>query len=239
MGSGGLRVRGEAADEGQSRWMAPFLATLIIVYLACAAVGVFASLTGRRGLLVVFKPLTTALLFLVVGAPTTMFGWFIDAGILFSLGGDVALLFPAKNAFLVGLAVFLGAHLSYIVAFARVAGGALLAPATLGCGAFMALASTLLLRRLWPATAGLRAPLVAYAIAISLTVATAFAASTAHGAGSLPFTGAVGASLFYVGDASLALDRFHRPIRFAPVLTLGVYWLGQLAIALAARAATP
>ena len=70
-------------------------------------------------------------------------------------------------------------------------------------------------------------------------MATAFAASMVDGAGGLPLGAAVGAALFYVGDASLALDRFHRPIRFAPVLTLGVYWLGQLAIALAARTATP
>lgn len=214
--------------------MGPFTAALVVVFLACAVTGVFASLTGRRRLLIVFKPLTTALLFGVAGAPATPFGWLIDAGILFSLGGDVALLLPAKNAFLAGLALFLGAHLSYITAFSTAAGGALLGPAALGCGAAMAGASAILLRRLWPATAGLRGPLVAYAVAISLTVATAVAASTAVGAAGLPVTAAVGAALFYVGDASLALDRFHRPIRFAPVLTLGVYWLGQLAIALAA-----
>jgi uncharacterized membrane protein YhhN len=217
--------------------MAPFTAAVVVVFLACAMTGVLASLTGRRRLLVVFKPLTTALLFAVVGAPATPSGWLIDAGILFSLGGDVALLFPAKNAFLAGLALFLGAHLSYIIAFSRAAGGALLGPAALVCGAVMAGASTILLRRLWPATVGMRGPLVAYAVAISLTVATAFAASTPTRAGGLPVTTAVGAALFYVGDASLALDRFHRPIRFAPVLTLGVYWLGQLAIALAARTA--
>lgn len=219
--------------------MAPFPVAVVMVFLACAATGVIASLTGRRRLLVVFKPLTTALLFVVAGAPVGPFGWLIDAGVLFSLGGDVALLFPAKNAFLVGLALFLGAHLSYITAFSSAARGALLGPAALASAAVMAVVSTILLRRLWPATAGLRGPLVAYAVALSLTVTTALAAATAAVAGSVPLSAAVGAALFYVGDASLALDRFHRPIRFAPVLTLGVYWVGQLAIALAARTAAP
>jgi uncharacterized membrane protein YhhN len=217
--------------------MVPFTAAVLVVFLACAMTGVFASLTGRRRLLVLFKPLTTALLFAVAGAPGTPFGWLIDLGILFSLGGDVALLLPAKNAFLAGLSLFLGAHLSYIIAFSTVARGALLSPGALGCGVVMAGASAILLHRLWPATAGLRGPLVAYAVAISLTVATAFAASAATSAGGLPLSAAIGAALFYIGDASLALDRFHRRIRFAPVLTLGVYWLGQMAIALAARAA--
>jgi hypothetical protein len=49
----------------------------------------------------------------------------------------------------------------------------------------------------------------------------------------------VGAACFYVGDAALAIDQFHRRIRYAPLLTLGVYWLGQLGIALAARFANP
>ena len=46
---------------------------------------------------------------------------------------------------------------------------------------------------------------------------------------------ALGATLFYIGDAGLALETFHRPIKNAPLLTLGAYWLGQLGIALAAR----
>ena len=41
--------------------------------------------------------------------------------------------------------------------------------------------------------------------------------------------------LFYASDSSLALNRFRRPIPHAPFLTLGLYWLGQIGIALAAR----
>ena len=156
---------------------------------------------------------------------------------MFSLAGDTALLFPSKNALLIGLGIFLGAHVSYIVAFVGAAGSGLFAAPVLICAAIMAGASAVLLRRLWSGAAGMRAPLVIYAGALSGMVTTAFAASTSSGAASVPVTAAVGAALFYVGDASLAIDVFHRRFKLAPLLTLGVYWLGQLGIALAARTA--
>jgi uncharacterized membrane protein YhhN len=47
------------------------------------------------------------------------YGFWIIVALVFSLGGDVALLFDDKQAFLAGLALFLIAHVCYIVAFAR------------------------------------------------------------------------------------------------------------------------
>jgi len=208
---------------------------LCAVFLASAAVAVASSLTGRRFALVLAKPLTTALLLIVAGPVGSRLAWLIHAGLVFSLAGDTILLFPTKGAFLAGLAIFLLAHLAYIVAFASVAGGALLAPPALAAAALVITASALLLRRLWPGVGNVRGPLVAYAIALSATVTTAVAAATAGGPQALSPAAAVGAALFYVGDASLALDHFHKRIRYAPLLTLGVYWLGQLGIALGAR----
>ena len=49
---------------------------------------------------------------------------------------------------------------------------------------------------------------------------------------------AVGAVLFYVSDASLALNRFRQPIPHGALLAMGVYWLGQLGIAIAAAASS-
>jgi uncharacterized membrane protein YhhN len=224
--------------------MERFPTALVALYLLSATVGVAASLGGRRRLLFVMKPLTTALLFAVVGPPQSLFMWLIDLGILFSLGGDVALLLPIKGggAFLLGLAIFLGAHVSYIAAFMvaclGAAGPSVVAPPVFACAAIMAVVSTLLLRRLWPGAAGIRAPLVIYAMALSAMVVAAVAAACANGAVTVPPIVAIGAVLFYVGDAALAVDQFHRRIPLAPLLTLGVYWLGQLSIALATRFAT-
>ena len=212
------------------------LTIVVAAFAICAATAVVASMTGRRRLFVIAKPLTTALLFVVVGPPQSGFARLIDLGIAFSLAGDVALTLPAKNAFLLGLAIFLGAHIAYISAFLGVAGWGTLATPVAVAAAATALVTGLLLRRLWPRAAGIRAPLVIYAVALGAMVVTSVAAVVASD-GDLPPAVALGAALFYVGDASLAVDKFDKPIRYAPLLTLGVYWLGQLAIALGARLA--
>jgi len=212
------------------------LSGIVAVFAVCAATAVVAALTNRRVLFAVTKPLTTALLFVVVGLPQSGFARLIDLGIAFSLAGDVALLLPAKNAFLLGLAIFLGAHIAYISAFLGVAGLAVLSPPAAVAALVTALVTGWVLRRLWPRAAGIRVPLVIYACALGTMVVTAVAAVASSG-GELPSAVALGAAMFYVGDASLALDRFDKPIKYAPLLTLGVYWLGQLAIALGARVA--
>ena len=97
----------------------------------------------------------------------------------------------------------------------------------------MAVVTAALLRKLWGGAVEMRVPLVGYAAALALMVVSAFAAFPPGG---VPLSAALGAGLFYVSDASLALNLFSRPIQWAPLLTLGVYWLGQLGIALAARA---
>ena len=212
------------------------LSIIVAVFAVSAATGVVAALSKRRILYAVAKPLTTALLFLVVGIPQSGFARLIDLGIAFSLAGDVALMLPAKNAFLLGLAIFLGAHIAYISAFVGVAGLDVLSPPAAVAALVTALVTAWLLRRLWPHAAGIRAPLVIYACALGTMVVTAVGAVAAAD-GELPRAVALGAAMFYVGDASLAVDKFDRPIKYAPLLTLGVYWLGQLAIALGARVA--
>ena len=224
------------------------LAAAIVVFLISAGVAVYASDTGRARLLVVTKPLTTLLLFAVTGDARSHVARVIELGILLSLVGDVALLFRSKNAFLVGLVFFLGAHISYTVAFISAAGGLgaaggwVSSPRVIVAAVVLAAATSLLVRALWRGAAGLRGPVVGYAAAISAMVLSAVAAAGAAASsagGPSPGTLAlVGALLFYVSDASLALDRFRRPIPHAALLTLGVYWLGQLGIALAARLAT-
>jgi uncharacterized membrane protein YhhN len=202
---------------------------LVVWYLVSTVLGVYAADAKRRGLLVVVKPLTTFLLFFVVGWPRAPLAWWVDAGIVFSLAGDVALLVPSKKAFLVGLVFFLGTHLSYVVGFAGAAGTAFWSVRTLATAIVMAGVMTWLLRQLWAGAAGMRAPLVAYATALGAMVISAVAAT----GGGVPWPAALGAALFFVADGSLSLDQFHRPIKHAPILTLGVYWLGQLGIALA------
>jgi uncharacterized membrane protein YhhN len=210
------------------------VAPVIVPVLAVLVVAALAILSAERRLVwlhVSSKPLTTALLFLVVGWPATRLAWWIAAGIALSVVGDIALLSSSEGAFLIGLGAFLLAHLAYVVAFARVAVWsphvAIVAVATLTVTAFV-------LRAIAPGTVRLRAPTIAYGIVISAMVIAASATLGGPLAGA-PLA-AAGATFFYASDASLALNRFRRPIPHAAFFTLGLYWIGQIGIALAARA---
>ena len=200
---------------------------------AVIVVGALAILSAERRIVwlhAITKPLATALVFLVVGWPQGRLAGWIDAGIALSIIGDVALLDHSDRAFIIGLAAFLLAHVSYVIAFVTAAAWApWLALVILFTGA----TTFSILRAIWPKTAGMHAPVVAYGLAITAMVVSAFA--TVPGAlPNAPYA-AGGALLFYASDASLALNRFRRPIPHAPFLTLGLYWLGQIGIALAAR----
>jgi uncharacterized membrane protein YhhN len=182
-------------------------------------------------LAVLFKPLTTLLLFAVIGWPTTTFAWFVTGGVALSVVGDVALLSESNRAFIVGLAAFLLGHVAYVIAFLGVA---VWSP-HVAVVAVIVLASTLLLlRAIWKGAGGMRGPTIAYAAVISTMVISAWA-TVGGPLTSAPFA-AVGAVLFYISDSSLALNRFRRPIPHVAFLALGVYWIGQLGIAIAAAA---
>lgn len=202
----------------------------VIAVIVAGALAIFSAERRIFWLHAITKPLATALLFLVVGRPHgRMAGW-IDAGIALSIVGDIALLDQGEAAFIVGLAAFLLAHIAYVVGFVTAASfaGWLILVAVLTGGM-----TTSVLAAIWPGTRGLHPPVVAYGLAITSMVTAAFGTL----AGGLPNAGyaALGAMLFYASDASLALNRFRRPIPHAPFLTLGLYWLGQIGIAIAAR----
>jgi alkenylglycerophosphocholine/alkenylglycerophosphoethanolamine hydrolase len=203
----------------------------IVAVLVSAALAVFGADRKQRLLLVVFKPLTTLLLFAVVGWPGTTFARWVSLGIGLSVVGDVALLWPGNRAFIAGLAAFLLAHVSYVVAFV---GAAVWSPHVAAVAVVVAVATALLLRAIWAGSAGMHLPVVVYGVAITAMVVSA-SATLGGPLGRAAAAAALGAPLFYVSDSSLALDRFRRPIPHAALLTLGVYWLGQLGIAIAAR----
>ena len=136
----------------------------------------------------------------------------------------------AKGRSWSGWRAFLLAHLAYVVAFVGVAVWsphvAIVAVATVAATAFV-------LRAIRPGTAGLRGPTIAYGVVISAMVIAASA--TLGGPLAAAPLAAGGATFFYASDASLALNRFRRPIPHAAFFTLGLYWIGQIGIALAAR----
>lgn len=146
-------------------------------------------------------------------------------GLVLSLGGDVALMWPDKG-FLPGLVSFLLAHLAYLAAFTRVQRFAARPSVFVAYGALAAL----ILAALWPGVpAALRIPVVAYVVCLAAMAAQAAVLwrSAAARGGVL----AVGGALFLASDALLATNKFAGPLPLASLWVLSTYWLAQWCIA--------
>lgn len=187
---------------------------------------------GQPVLAFVFKPLTTVLVI--------AFAWgrgdgasrrWVLAGLVASLAGDVALLWP-QQGFVPGLVSFLVAHLFYLVAFTRDAPFLRTAPAVVLAYAVVAAG---LLSVLWPGVpAALHGPVIAYVVCLAAMAAQAGARAVRPGP---PLSGraAAGGALFVCSDALLAFDRFHTPLPAASLLVLSTYWAAQWCIAASLR----
>ncbi|MCB5181209.1 lysoplasmalogenase [Streptomyces antimicrobicus] len=135
----------------------------------------------------IFKPLLMPLLALHVralGAPRLLL-----AALLFGWGGDVALLFDADAAFLVGMGSFALGHVCYLVLFGR-------RPADLRLTAAYAVALVGTVGLLWgDLPAELRVPVAGYSLLL-----TAMAARS----GTLGRTAGTGGALFLLSDSLIA-----------------------------------
>jgi uncharacterized membrane protein YhhN len=195
--------------------------------------------TRRPHLEYVAKPLTILLLIAwllfclgvqtALGLPMVL----VLAALLFSHAGDILLMLPAAR-FLPGLALFLLAHLSYVLAFTWERPR--LAPAEWLLGAAIAFVLACLLP---PVRAGLRrsgrpelvGPVAAYALVLGAmlwaSVGTLLRPSwLAAGATWI----ALGGLAFFASDVSLVWDRFIAPLPGRRVTTHALYHVAQLAL---------
>ena len=183
----------------------------------------------------ILKPLSTLLVisvallsFLTPGVQP----WYtlsILLALVFSLGGDLALMFKSARAFQIGLVLFLLAHVVYTVAFTLPNG---FQPQDLITGTVLLILAVVLYLYISPGLGSMRGPVVLYTLVITLMVNRGI--STFFGdAFSLKqaWLISVGAVLFWLSDLVLAVNRFGRPFRYHK-LSLLLYYGGQLLIAL-------
>jgi uncharacterized membrane protein YhhN len=195
--------------------------------------------TGKRRVFWLAKPAVTASLIWVVGRPLAgdmapMQA--VPVGLLCAAAGDLALVSERPIALPIGIAWFLIAHFQYTVAFVTAAGPDFSVPVAIAAAVPFAVATILLVRKIWPGvSAKLRAPVVLYGAVITVMVVSAQVLLAGPWPALVSLTAAAGALLFYVSDAMLALGQFHRRLPHGQAVGLAFYWTGQLGIALAAR----
>ena len=176
------------------------------------------------------KPLTTALILLAAGM-SPLLGWnvyvfWVVAGLAFSLVGDIFLMLSDKR-FVWGLASFLVAHVCYIFAFTSRAGlreSPWISLPFLAVGLIVVVQIGSRARRLrWPVTL--------YTFVLLAMAWRACAAWAAPDSPPAALWAWVGAFLFVISDAALAINHFVRRFRYAQVVILGTYYAAQALIA--------
>lgn len=185
---------------------------------------------GQPWLNFVFKPLATVLIIVLAwprGRAVPQQRRWVLAGLLLSLAGDVALLWP-QQGFLPGLVSFLLAHLAYLMAFTRTE--RLLArwwPFAVYAGV-----AAVVLACLWPGVpAALRVPVLAYVLCLGAMAAQAAVLWRCRPADAAARRLALGGALFLTSDALLAANRFATPLPMASLWILATYWCAQACIA--------
>jgi len=201
----------------------------VIIYLLTAAallsalLCIYCDYVGNRRGVYVFKPATMifiivlAVILVTQGAAPT-YGFWIIAGLICSLAGDIVLMLP-RDRFLGGLLAFLLAHWCYIAAFVVVAPDPNLVeflPWLLA-----GLAVFVLLKPVEPV---MRAAVLAYIVSI---FAMGWLAIQYGGEWSGGVPVAIGAGLFMLSDALIGIRRFRSDWPSAQALILGSYFPAQ------------
>jgi alkenylglycerophosphocholine/alkenylglycerophosphoethanolamine hydrolase len=197
--------------------------------LACALAAIASE--GRRRLPIFYflKPLTTIM---ILALTLSFAGVDVDyrsrvvVGMVFCLGGDIALLGRSDRAFIVGVGMFMISHLLFISALADDLPSLIPPPWTAVIVPFVILGVVVL----WPRVGSLRAPVLAYTLAL---IAMWFvAAGRVEAFGTLPTIYAIaGASIFVVSDSTLGFQRFVVNFRGADAVVLSTYWLAMTLLA--------
>ncbi|WP_078382446.1 lysoplasmalogenase [Sutcliffiella halmapala] len=201
----------------------------ILIFLSAISY-LLAIKTKNQTLLYILKPGTMLLIiiFALTSLPSSTpgFATWILVGLVLSLFGDIFLMLP-KDRFLPGLIAFLLAHICYIIAFLQL-------PVQQEVNVFftiglmvVALFFFAILQKQIQKNSGLQLVIAVFFYIVLITAMVWCAVATAN------LLIIVGAVLFYFSDATLAWDRFVKPLKLRSYLVMSTYFSAQYLFALA------
>lgn len=208
---------------------------VVIAAIVLLAGLLFGEKRERRSLILGFKtPLSCLFVLMAVIQPHPLqpYYYFVVAGLILGLVGDVCLAIPGNRAFRAGLAAFLLGHLLYVVAFVGL--GRLsdwLTPAH----AVIVGISGVVFWRLRPHLGGMLVPVALYVVVITAMLMAAWVAFLNPDLKSMGARSVLlGAALFYVSDLFVARDRFLAQGFINRLIGLPLYYGGQFLLAFSA-----
>jgi len=178
--------------------------------------------------LLIFKPLTIILIIIIATifpSSEPNYKIFIVAGLIFSLLGDIFLIFPEQH-FKKGLIAFLVGHVCYILAFTVSVG----IHFTLWIFLPIILIGIFYLRFILTYSGKMKIPVSIYIVIIAIMGWIAierFNILPTFGT----FLAAIGAGLFMISDAVLALNKFRKPFFSTELIILATYFTAQWLLA--------
>ncbi|KZE64279.1 hypothetical protein AWM68_14410 [Fictibacillus phosphorivorans] len=182
----------------------------------------FAIKYNNQTLIYILKPGTMLMIILMALTSTpSSYAWWIIIGLFLSLIGDIFLMVP-NDRFLHGLVSFLVAHICYIIACLQMQPQQVevnvfltVCLLTVAVLFFILLVKGKRFKRGYP----LKVAVFIYIVCITSMVWVSILTEN-------PFI-IMAASLFYFSDATLAWDRFIKPLKYRHYLVMSTYFLAQ------------
>lgn len=142
--------------------------------------------------------------------------------LLFSAGGDISLSFKGEKFFLLGLGNFLVAHVFYIILFAQYSA---YTPGTWWVFVALGIFALVMIGLLFPKLGSMKLPVMVY---ISVIMAMGVYANMWQGPN--PDLLLIGAVIFMLSDAMIAIDRFLIPVSWSKYFIMTTYYAAQAMI---------
>jgi len=203
---------------------------LIIFIIISASAYIVAEYKNASLIKYIFKPLTTLLvIFLAIKQMNNLqdfYAFLIIAGLLFSLLGDIFLMYP-RDRFVFGLGSFLIAHILFIIAISD----GLNSPYDLLILLPAALYTLIFLKVILPKTGEMKWPVIVYALVLMIFLWQA-SVEYYYSAEVSAFFAFFGSVLFVISDSLLAYAKFVRRNVYSIAAIHITYWSALVYIAL-------